>query len=131
MRSSALERVRSDVPSARSGSETPDRTNVSAGWKFPPVEPRESAQAVEAMTTVAVKLRPICGRTPSRVAASSYSERRAGRGPFHCISARPAFSKVAAGGNVAPAPPPWLASALTSARFITADTSAYASAQAS
>jgi len=27
--------------------------------------------------------------------------RRAGRGPFHCISARPAFSKVAAGGTSA------------------------------
>jgi hypothetical protein len=52
------------------------------------------------MTTVAVKLRPICGRTPSRVAASSYPGRRADRGPFHCISACSAFSEVATTGDL-------------------------------
>ena len=95
------------------------------------MEPRESAQAVEAMTTVAVKLRPICGRTPSRVAASSYPGRRADRGPFHCISACSAFSEVATAGDVVSALPPWAASARASARFMTAATSAYASAHAS
>ena len=83
------------------------------------MELRESAQAVEAMTTVAVKLRPICGRTPSRVAASSYPGAALVAAPFHCISACPAFSEVGAANDDVSAPFAAL-SARTRARFMTA-----------